>query len=41
MAESSPDKGAYERKIVQRRFGGQQDVIAAPENEQPAKEAAN
>jgi hypothetical protein len=42
MAESSPDKDAYERKIVQ-RFGGQQEFqfVIAPNNEQPAKEAAN
>jgi hypothetical protein len=38
MAESSPNKTAYERKIV-RRFGGQQEfefMVAAP-----TKEAAN
>ena len=43
MAESSPDKNAYERKIVE-RFGGQQEfqfVVPAPTPEQPIREAAN
>jgi hypothetical protein len=41
MAESSPDKNAYERKIVE-RFGGQRQfefIIPAPVAN--AKEAAN
>jgi hypothetical protein len=42
-AESSPDKAAYERKIVE-RFGGQQEfqfVIPGPSPEPASNEAAN
>jgi hypothetical protein len=43
MAESSPDKATYERKIVE-RFGGQQEfefVVPPPTRQQPTNEAAN
>ena len=43
MAESSSDKDAYERRIIE-RFGGQQEfqfVIPGPSPDQAGNEAAN